>query len=67
MKKIFLTLSLISAMCLSACGKEDTSPDVDKYIVTFDSNGGSEVPSQVVEKGNKVKKPEDPTEMVMIL
>ncbi len=29
--------------------------------VTFDSNGGTTVPSQSVEMGNKVKKPENPT------
>lgn len=29
--------------------------------VTFDSNGGTSVPSQSVEMGNKVKKPENPT------
>ncbi len=30
------------------------------FTVTFDSNGGSSVENQVVEKGEKVKKPDDP-------
>lgn len=32
-----------------------------KYEVTFDSNGGSEVCTEIVKKNEKVKKPEDPT------
>ena len=32
-----------------------------KYTVTFDSNGGSSVPSQTVYEGNKASKPSDPT------
>ena len=34
---------------------------INEYTVTFNSMGGSEVTSQVVEEGNKVTKPEDPT------
>ncbi|MBD5508843.1 MAG: leucine-rich repeat protein [Lachnospiraceae bacterium] len=34
--------------------------DMKKYEVTFDSNGGSTVPSQTIEHGNKAKKPVDP-------
>ena len=41
-------------MSLSACG-------YSRHTVTFDSNGGSSVPSQTVAKGDKVTKPEDPT------
>lgn len=33
----------------------------NKYIVTFNSNGGSSVASQTVEEGNKASKPSDPT------
>lgn len=32
-----------------------------KYTVTFETNGGSEIESQSVFKGNKVIRPEDPT------
>ena len=33
----------------------------DKFIVTFESNGGSYVPGQEVEEGGKVLRPPDPT------
>ena len=32
-----------------------------KYTVTFETNGGSEIESQSIFKGNKVMRPEDPT------
>lgn len=32
-----------------------------KYTITFDSNGGLEVSSQEIRKGEKISKPEDPT------
>lgn len=35
-------------------------PSPVTYTVTFDSNGGSDVPSQEVESGNKATKPSDP-------
>ena len=38
-----------------------TTEDTTKYIVTFDSKGGSDVSSQEITKGNKVTKPSDPT------
>ena len=34
---------------------------ITKYTVTFNSKGGSSVPSQTVEKNSTVKKPTDPT------
>lgn len=79
MKKLFLILSAVFAMSLSACNTNDrnssssqdsssesetggeSSEEPKTYAVTFDSNGGSLVPSQIVEKGDKVTKPEDPT------
>ena len=39
----------------------DVTPEVTKYTVTFDSNGGSAVESVEIEKGEKIKKPTDPT------
>ena len=38
-----------------------TTDDTTKYTVTFDSKGGSNVPSQEITKGNKATKPGDPT------
>ena len=34
---------------------------VDTYIVKFNTNEGSTIPNQIVEKGNKIIKPNDPT------
>ncbi len=71
-----LKVLLGSALCASlmlvsfaACngnpdnGKEDDpKPSKTQYTVTFETNGGSEVPSQKVEEGGKAAKPEtDPT------
>ena len=33
----------------------------ETYTVTFDTQGGTEIPSQVIENGGVVVKPEDPT------
>ena len=35
-------------------------PSPVTYTVTFDSDGGSDVPSQEIEAGNKATKPSDP-------
>lgn len=38
-----------------------TTPNVTKYTVTFNSDGGSKVTSKTVNKGSKVPKPTNPT------
>ena len=53
-------LAFSSAM-LVACKKEEEKPQTVTYEVTFDSQGGSAVAKQTVEKGGKVEKPADPT------
>lgn len=70
--KTLLGTALCASLVLftfSGCG-DMTDPDKKdpdqtpktKYTVTFDSNGGSAVPSQEVEEGGKAVKPEtDPT------
>ena len=35
--------------------------NIKQYIVKFDTNGGSEIPSQVVNYGEKITKPDNPT------
>jgi len=37
------------------------SINIDTYTVTFDSNGGSAVPDQIIAEGGSITKPEDPT------
>lgn len=55
MKKIFsVFLTLLTVVVLVGC-KPKT------YTVTYDSDGGTNVPTATVKKGELVKKPEDPT------
>lgn len=64
MKKIrlsFLCMCLcVGTLALSSCGNDDED-DNKSFTVTFDTDGGSEVESQTIEKGNSATKPEDPT------
>ena len=52
-KRILVVVVILFSFLLFGCKK--------KYIVAFDSNGGSAVESQNVEKGKNASKPEDPT------
>lgn len=61
MKKIsllVLIVSLIAAFALVSCSNNAREPKT--YTVTFDSKGGSDVPSQKVEEGKKVTEPTNP-------
>ena len=40
---------------------ETPTPTPEQFTVTFDSNGGSEVPSQAIESGKMATMPENPT------
>lgn len=56
MKKIILVLCMaISCILITGCGCEK-----EKFTVTFNSNGGSYVDSQIVEKNGMVEVPVDP-------
>lgn len=50
------------AMALAVLTACDRTPGAETvyYTVTFDSRGGSEVPSQRIEKGKTAQKPADP-------
>lgn len=54
---------IILLLEVASCKTEiDTaSPEIVNYTVTFDSDGGSPVPSQRIEKGKVVREPEKPT------
>ena len=41
--------------------KDEDVPAINTYTVTFVTDGGSEIPSQVVNHGDTVVKPDDPT------
>jgi uncharacterized protein (TIGR02145 family) len=64
MKKIrlsFLCMCLcVGTLALSSCGNDDED-DNKSFTVTFDTDGGSEVESQTIEKGNSATQPEDQT------
>lgn len=64
MKKIFYVFLLFfSLLGISACSEktEPVEPIVNYYTITFDSLGGTMVPSQSVEEGKYAIKPTDPT------
>ena len=50
-----IVLSVFS-LFIAGCSKK-----TEKYTVTFDSDGGTEIASVQVEKGKKITKPEDPS------
>ena len=52
---------LFAAAALVACGGGNNDPKTEKFTVSFDSQGGSAVASQEVEKGKFATRPEDPT------
>lgn len=71
-KKLLLgMLFLSSAFVVGACNNSKNNSDdsssgdgnqqVLKYTVTFNTNGGSEISSQEIEKDGKVNKPDNPT------
>ena len=55
MKKFLTMIVVLVLLLLVGC----TTP-VEKFTVAFDSNGGSEVSSVTVKKGDTVSQPEDP-------
>lgn len=61
MKKtlIALMMALVAMLLFVSCDNKTKEPKT--YTVTFDSNGGSDVPSQTVTEGDKAVKPENPT------
>lgn len=57
MKKLKICVLLVLCVTfLTACGCSKKN-----FTVEFDSNGGTKVQSQTIEKGDKVTKPENPT------
>ena len=58
MKRTLLLL-LLMAVVFSGCKKED--PVISEFIVTFNTQGGSNMDALKVLEGQKVAKPQDPT------
>lgn len=64
MKHTLRILSLLALIALLLVGCTDQTPpeaETVYYTVTFDSNGGSAVPSMTVASGKKISAPEEPT------
>ena len=59
MKKVFFLLALLSLFVICGCNSQKVTTN-QTYVVIFDSDGGSNVPSQQIENGSNINKPEDP-------
>lgn len=61
MKKLIsmLFMAVLAVLTMTGCDDEETV--LQKYTVTFNSQGGSEVASQAVYAGEKIVKPANPT------
>ena len=59
-KNISYSIVLVIIFCavLTACNKSDDNPTEKEFTVSFNSNGGTEVPPQTIKKGEKAVKPE---------
>ena len=65
-KDYFKDEDYFSKLSITITNKKDLDDTVKEnvkeiYIITFDSDGGSTIPTQEVEEGNKVNKPNNPT------
>ena len=63
---LFVLLALMTLLCIAACSNEAEAPEPEpaetvQYTVTFNTDGGSPIDPVTVTKGQKVKKPADPT------
>ncbi|MEE3409909.1 MAG: InlB B-repeat-containing protein [Treponema sp.] len=61
--KFFALFSLALPLALCSCANVSSSPSVadGKYLVRFDTDGGTVVQSQTVKRGETAVRPEDPT------
>lgn len=60
MKRALLTLFVVMAACFLLMTSCDDSKNIKVYTVSFDTDGGTEVPMQSVREGGKAEKPADP-------
>ena len=61
MKKFLVLIGIICVLALTtACGKEE---EINRYFVTFDTNGGTSVKRQVVIEGSHATIPVEPTKL----
>lgn len=60
MKRALLTLFVVMAACFLLMTSCDDSKNIKVYTVSFDTDGGTEVPAQEINEGEKAEKPADP-------
>ena len=53
---LLLALTTVCSCLLAGCGQQNEGP----FTVTFDTQGGTPVAAQQVEKGQKIERPQDP-------
>ncbi len=64
MKHILRLVSLVALLALLLVGCTKQTPPEDEvvyYTVSFDANGGTDVPSMTVQAGGQISEPEEPT------
>ena len=55
-----IKLFVVALLCFITFGCNQVDPVEEKCVITFDSDGGSEIQSIEIQKGNKISKPNDP-------
>lgn len=61
MRKCYFILLGFILLFVFGCNNNLLDTKADFFIVTFDSDGGSDVAKQTIEKGCAIVKPNDPT------
>ena len=60
MGKNLIKLVVVALLCFITFGCDQVDPVEEKCVITFDSDGGSEIQSIEIQKGTKISKPNDP-------
>ncbi len=58
---LFVLLPLLMLISIVACSQEAQPEPLNEYVVTFDTQGGSEIAPVTIKEGEKVQQPEAPT------
>ena len=60
MGKNLIKLFVVALLCFITFGCDQVDPVEEKCVITFDSDGGSEIQSIEIQKGTKISMPNDP-------
>ena len=60
MGKNLIKLFVVALLCFITFGCDQVVPVEEKCVITFDSDGGSEIQSIEIQKGTKISMPNDP-------